>query len=175
MKFKKFIAPICTFAFILSNFINVHAANYKVVLVGNSETEKTSVLAKMADEGRVSTSGATIVTVRNDTLEIWNTSGQEEFRSLIPTYLKSAETVAIFVSPDVPMNSVYYWKNMVDANCSSAKIVLAANKWGSAGDTFYEELEHTATALGINLGNIFCVDAGTGDGIDRLTEGLLPQ
>jgi small GTP-binding protein len=76
----------------------VSASSRKVVVVGGFGCGKTSLLRRCTDgdfnEGELPTLGVNIVIRKGS--QVWDTSGQERFHSLAPTYLKGAHAV-IFV------------------------------------------------------------------------------
>jgi Ras-related protein Rab-6A len=79
---------------------------HKVILLGNSAVGKTSIVNRFI-YGAVSPQHQPTVGIdfftrsvlhgdQQISLQIWDTAGQEKFRSLIPTYIRNA-TIAIFV------------------------------------------------------------------------------
>ncbi|MDR1628394.1 MAG: GTP-binding protein [Oscillospiraceae bacterium] len=181
MKFKKFIALICTFAFIWPNFTNVSAADddddKKVVFVGDSKTGKSEVRKGMVGESFSDDYAPTIGVrvVKHNILEIWDTDGNELHRSLVSLYARNAVIVVIFIPHDVTVDSVKdyvrYWKDEVVS--SGTEVVLAVSKWDleTRDDTFRRELKNVARSLGIN-NEIFYMSAKTGVGIDEFIKGL---
>ncbi|MDR1627565.1 MAG: hypothetical protein LBR79_02175 [Oscillospiraceae bacterium] len=179
MKFKKFIALICTFAFIWSNFINVSAGDDKVVLAGSSQAGKTKLREGMIGENFSDETIDMARCISVKTLAIFEIFGNDSLSKAVDC-LQGARIVVICVAPDVTYNvecDVRHWKDLVAKHCRDAKIVLAANKWDlwdSANDndkdTFCKDLESVAKKLGID--GIFYTSAKTGYKIDDFTNGL---
>jgi small GTP-binding protein len=76
----------------------------KVVLLGNSQVGKTCIITRLVSgkfSESLSTIGAAFQThmlatpTGSVTLQIWDTAGQEQYRSLSPMYYRAAQ-VAIF-------------------------------------------------------------------------------
>ena len=80
--------------------------SHKVVFVGDSSVGKTSIISQLIYNSSTQDHTPTVgidffsknITVGTDTIrvQIWDTAGQEQFHSLIPSYLRSS-TVAVIV------------------------------------------------------------------------------
>ncbi|MDR1627844.1 MAG: GTP-binding protein [Oscillospiraceae bacterium] len=198
MKFKKFIALICTFAFIWPSFINVHAAagddkvvkrvkrRAKVVLVGEEEVGKTEVFKRVSDVNCGSFSKDYAPTIaaqytshdtQHCTFGFWDTAGQEKYRCLIPMYLRKADIVVIVIPSDMAKDDVEgyarYWKDIANESCSGTEIVLAVSKSDleTCDDTFRGAIVNATEKLGIN--KIFYTSAKNNDRTDEFVNGLL--
>ena len=78
---------------------------YKIVILGNSNVGKTCVVNRFANdvflESSQPTIGANFVTKKIDMgncyykFEVWDTAGQEKYRSLTPMYYKGAAAAVI--------------------------------------------------------------------------------
>ncbi|KAH0791188.1 ras-domain-containing protein [Histomonas meleagridis] len=79
---------------------------YKVAFIGASHTGKTSIVFRCSkdtfDEDNVPTIGAAFISKdfvlddnRSITLNIWDTAGQELYRSLVPKYLQGAAAIVV--------------------------------------------------------------------------------
>jgi small GTP-binding protein len=115
--------------------------DYKVVMLGESGTGKTSLLEKLISgifSAIVSpTVGAAYVKTtiqmpgRSVTMNIWDTAGQEKFQSLIPLYIRNAHgLVFVFdVSSDPHLQGLATVYSCVDDQITAdMQLVLCANK-----------------------------------------------
>jgi Ras-related protein Rab-6A len=115
--------------------------NYKIVIIGDQHVGKTSILSKYKyetiEENYAPTIGIDFLT-KNVFLEdktirliMWDTAGQERFKSLIPSYLKNANSIILTfdITSKNSFNSLNKWlediKNHVQDNVF---IVLCGNK-----------------------------------------------
>lgn len=106
----------------------------KVIFLGDTNVGKTSIINKQrenyADPLPTINTANSYITVKERTLELIDTAGQERFRSLTRSYYTQA-SIAIFVF-DVTSSQSFeslrlFYRDLTDAN-GSAKIVLAGNK-----------------------------------------------
>jgi small GTP-binding protein len=83
------------------------SATFRVVVVGDSEAGKTSIIYSLIrndfDSNLRSTIGATFHTIsrevrnRKITIQLWDTAGQEKYRSIGPAYYRNvAAAIAVF-------------------------------------------------------------------------------
>ena len=80
-------------------------ATYKIVVVGSSGVGKTSIVQRLVDDvfsnDKASTIGVEFTCytckIGDETikLNIWDTAGQEKFRSLAPVYFQDSDSVII--------------------------------------------------------------------------------
>ena len=97
----------------------------KVSLVGDTGTGKTTLINKWSGE---SSDLKTHPTISGDikkkqievegkivNLNVWDTAGQESFRSLVPMYIRSSAVVIIVASivDTSTLDSISYWKNCI--------------------------------------------------------------
>ena len=74
----------------------------KVVLVGDTKVGKSCILSRFVqgtfDRSMPATIGAAFLTkvIGNVRLQLWDTAGQEKFRSLAPMYYRSANVAILF-------------------------------------------------------------------------------
>jgi small GTP-binding protein len=126
----------------------------KIVLLGESGTGKTSIIAQFTrgefDPNVVTSISAQFISKlmyiseydKTIKFDIWDTAGQEKFRSLAQIFYKDAKAI-IFVYDITDKKSfdelVNYWYPKVKENCSSDIILgLAGNK-----DDLYENEQVT--------------------------------
>ena len=156
--------------------------SYKIVLLGQSGVGKTSIITQFIDENftddQQSTTGATFsskdVQCSNGRLlkfDIWDTAGQEKYRSLTKMFYKDA-AAAILVYDITRKDSFEeirnYWAEQIKEH-SPKKIViaLAANK----SDLYEEEKvpEEEGRALANEIGALFAsTSAKNQQGIEDL-------
>ena len=121
---------------------NLEEQEIKVILVGESGTGKTSLIniamgMKFVEGTELSTSAATFVTKiikiggKSYTLNLWDTIGQEKFRSLTKIFIKDSKIV-IFVYDITRIDSFkelnYWFKTIQDVLGDTAVLGIAGNK-----------------------------------------------
>lgn len=118
--------------------IELPQAEFKVVILGDSNAGKTSLLLRFAEgyyraESRSATVGAFFLAKRltvhhNVTCKmlIWDTAGNEKFRKLAITYYKNAAAaiLAFDVTKESALNNLYYWLQELQCNTTSRRIVI---------------------------------------------------
>ena len=116
-------------------------ATHKVIMLGDSQAGKTSIICRQVlgyePSDQMPTIGCSCNEINiglNDhsvTLQLWDTAGQESYRSLVPIYSRGAEW-AIIVFDVTSMHSfenLGVWFNLVESTMGNAqKVVMAANK-----------------------------------------------
>ena len=115
----------------------------KVVLIGESGVGKTCILDQFINQEFNENIGSTITAqfCRKDfefpdgkkiSLDIWDTAGQEKFRSLTRIFYKNAKAVVLVysITNKATFDEVKnYWYEQVKQNCDSNVIIaIAANK-----------------------------------------------
>ena len=141
----------------------------KVVLLGESGVGKTSIIAQFMDaefiEDQQATTGATFSTKsisypehhKEVSFEIWDTAGQEKYRSLTKMFYKDA-SIAILVYDVTRLDSYTnirdFWVEQLKENAPK-KIILAiaANKCDLIGEEKVNEEE--ARQLAAEIGAMF--------------------
>ena len=121
---------------------NLEDQEIKVILVGESGTGKTSLIniamgVKFVEGVEASTSTASFVTKKikiggkSYSLNLWDTIGQEKFRSLTKIFIKDSKIV-IFVYDITRLDSFkelnYWFKTIQDVLGDSAVLGIAGNK-----------------------------------------------
>ncbi len=116
--------------------------NVKTVIIGEGGSGKSSIIKRLLynkyNDFLDSTIGAQFFTKKigdSNKLEIWDTCGQERYRSLIPMYLRNAVIVCIVISLDKSNESIdnekQYWLNYLQQNHTMSveyKKILLYNK-----------------------------------------------
>ena len=159
----------------------------KVILVGESNTGKTSIIKAVMGRGfesnECSTLGASYESKTmklNDkeyTLSIWDTVGQEKFRSLTKIFLKDSKIVIIVysITNKNSFKEIDFWYETIKSNLGD-KIVLGLA--GNKKDLFQEEeiTEEEGEEKAKEIGALFkLTSAKTGLGIEDFFKILLEE
>ena len=113
---------------------------YKVVMLGNSGVGKTAIVERISNsefnEVHVPTVGAQFVSLDfkldtcKVTIELWDTAGQEVFRSLVGFY--SRDACGAFLVADLTSKTTFEeldkWVDFIKENATDTKIILFGNK-----------------------------------------------
>lgn len=118
----------------------MEAISLKILLVGNSSVGKTSLLlrycGKKFNEDQISTIGVDFVdktiTYRDMkiNLHIWDTSGQERFRSLAQNFYRNADGIMFVFDLECPdsFEDIRHWLNETEEYSQDFKKILVGNK-----------------------------------------------
>ena len=157
------------------------SSDTKVILVGDISVGKSSLLMQFEkqqfDEKVEPTIGANFITRLIETshgpinLMVWDTAGQEKFRSLAPMYYRSAAVAVLVydVTQKASLEAISGWAaEIADRAPPSIKTVVVGNKIDATDDrvVFTEQGEALARDIGA-IGH-YETSALTGDGIDNL-------
>lgn len=117
------------------------AASLRLMMLGNSEVGKSSVLRKSMDEKfsplhMVSTMGieskTTIVDIDGQRvrLAIWDTAGQERYIQITVNMLQGIQGIALVYdcTDEESFNNIRNWVSQIRASAPNAEIVLLCNK-----------------------------------------------
>jgi small GTP-binding protein len=114
--------------------------HHKVVLVGNSGVGKTALVERVSEDifqsSHVPTVGAQFVSLELTIagqpciLELWDTAGQEVFRSLVGFYARDAKGAFVLfdVSSPASFEDLGKWVEFISENAPDAKIIIFGNK-----------------------------------------------
>lgn len=115
--------------------------NYKIVVIGDINVGKTSILSRFrygtVDSNYIPTVGIDFFTKnifyddKAIRLILWDTAGQERFRSLIPSYLKNADCIIIVfdITNKDSFISVNHWlKDAKEHTMAHTFYILCGNK-----------------------------------------------
>ena len=120
----------------------------KVILLGDCGVGKTNIILRFMkdqfDEDSITTTGSTYTmkVIEKDNikyrLNIWDTAGQEKYRSITKLYLQDASIIILVYSiiEEESFNNLDYWYNTIKDKCSE-DIVLAIV--GNKSDLYLEE------------------------------------
>ena len=140
---------------------------FKLVIIGNTHVGKTSLMLRYAENifrtKHISTIGVDfkIVKVRvGDTcvkLQIWDTAGQDRFRTISSTYYRGAHGAIVVydVTSSQTFYNVEHWINDMNAYNSNVYKVLVGNKnddpYGTSSSKIIETPEAQKVAKQLNL------------------------
>jgi len=118
--------------------VELPQAEFKVVMLGETFTGKTSLVLRFAEGyyrelSRNPTVGAFFITKRltvqgmTTKIQIWDTAGQEQFKRLAPMYYKNAAAAIICYDVTSPKSfeTLEYWMNELQQNVPAGGIVIA--------------------------------------------------
>lgn len=115
--------------------------NYKVILLGDGGVGKSSMIQKYVYNkfsihtsptiGVVNTTKIVTVDDQKILLNIWDTAGQEKYRSMLSSFFKGCRAAILVydITNDHSFKSLYYWlKQVKDMGGESVKFLLIGNK-----------------------------------------------
>jgi small GTP-binding protein len=158
----------------------------RVVLIGDTQVGKTSLIHRFVrssfDRQTKGTIGAVFHTYeqtwngRQVIMQIWDTAGQEKYRSLGPIYYRnSAAGIAVFdmTSPET-LPGLEKWIVEFRKYTESPLLFIVGNKTDIEGEqkVTREEANSFATAQGAT---VFFTSAKTGDNVKELFDGVFNQ
>ena len=157
----------------------------KVIIVGDSSVGKSNLILQYTEnkfnDGHNPTLGldfsAKKVQVNDLTFmcQIWDTAGQENFRSITRTYYKDCTCALIVfdITSRRSFNSVQEWFNDINDNCNkSTLVVLVGNKSDleSKRQVLHEDAVNYANSVGLQY---FETSAKSGHNVQKLFNGLV--
>jgi small GTP-binding protein len=156
---------------------NSMTARAKVVIVGDAGVGKTALLFRFKRGVHIDTSptiGANSIQCqvplspdRTVTLNVWDTAGQDDFKSLLPMFVRGAEVaVVVFdVSRRSSFEHIDQWISFFRSEPASCAIVLACNKADLEPAVTTAEIEEFCDQHGLQN---FETSAVTGQGVELL-------
>jgi Ras-related protein Rab-6A len=149
---------------------------YKVVFIGNPTAGKTSLLNRICNDKFLpnydSTIGVDFFTKTiffNETifkLQLWDSAGQEKYRSLIPSYIRGASIIFLVydLNHHESFDAIINWLGFVNqyTNKDQVKLILIGNKKDLERKVTYNEGEALAKKEGMLF---FETSAKTGEGV----------
>ncbi|EAY12060.1 small GTP-binding protein, putative [Trichomonas vaginalis G3] len=156
--------------------------SYKIILLGNSGTGKTSII----DRKRLGTTAPDlhptigcnstdmVINLKDKSvkLKVWDTAGQEEYKSIVPIYTRGAHA-ALLVFDVTDMSSIQSldgWRSMLlESEPTEVPFFVVGNKIDMKSEnTISREIAQTyATRYSADL---YFVSALSGQGINELFE-----
>lgn len=116
------------------------APRYKIVMLGQSGVGKTALVSRVSDdifaECHVPTVGAQFIALsmtlrdKSCTLELWDTAGQEVFRSLVGFYAREARGAFILfdLTDSMTFSALPQWVEFLRENAPLARVIVFGNK-----------------------------------------------
>ncbi|KAM0688398.1 Ras- protein Rab-13 [Conglomerata obtusa] len=155
------------------------ATRYKVLIVGESNVGKTSILTRFTEntfEHRVAnTIGIDFtkkdVQIDNRTvcLQVWDTAGQERFRSITKSYYRGADAILLVFSltDEKTFNSIDWWMRSIrqEIDDIAVPIVLVGSKVDEDKYKDYKKYEDKANEMDMKF---ICTSAKTGFNVEEV-------
>ena len=157
---------------------------FRAVTIGDTSVGKTSITNRLIEntfnQYEPSTIGANYqpyISVVNDQkveIQIWDTAGQEKFKSLAPIYFRNASAaIAVFsVTSRKSFEGLEKWiESFIETAGSTAMVFIAANKIDCT-DEIEVPIEEARNYAEERSYKFFVTSAKTGDGIKELFDEL---
>ena len=139
--------------------------HYKVCMLGDSGVGKTALVTRIAEgiftETHVPTVGSQFIALplevdkRKITLELWDTAGQEVYRSLVGFYTRDAKGAFLVcdVTSEESFKGLGDWIKFVNDQAPDVEVIIFANKTDleSSRVVSKEELENFAASHNVRL------------------------
>ena len=156
----------------------------KILLIGDSSVGKTSLLLRYTDNNFTDSQISTIgVEYKNKEikykdmdikLQIWDTSGQERFRSLTQNFYRNADGILFVFDLTKPatFEDIRIWLNESEGYAQNFKKLLVGNKNDLAPEVTQERIDKFREKKGIPY-----VDASAkeGNNVNKVFEDLVEQ
>jgi small GTP-binding protein len=156
----------------------------KVVMLGDSRVGKTSIISRQilgqAPDTQSPTIGCHCTQIRipidktDIFLQVWDTAGQEMYRSLVPVYLRNVRAALLVydVTARESFQSLGHWHDvLLQAVPSGAVLFVVANKVDLTERAEVEDVQAEQFAE-VHSAAFFRVSAVTGEGIGDLFEAV---
>lgn len=156
-------------------------STFSVILVGDTEVGKTSIIKSFVhnsfDSEQKSTIGALFHTFKTEIkgqpviIQIWDTAGQEKYRSLGPIYYRKAQAAIVVYDVTNPdsFKSLDQWILDVKQNTVKAVFYIAGNKSDLDASVNQEDAINYAQ---MKEAKIFFTSAKTGCNVKKMFESL---
>ncbi|OHS93088.1 Ras-related protein Rab-1B [Tritrichomonas foetus] len=155
--------------------------DFKMVTIGYTNVGKTCIINRAVNDtydsacqptiGSANVDKTVIVDCMEVKLKIWDTAGQEKYRSLAPIYFNGAHGALLVYSVDSEdsFRDLDFWYNSFIQNCSTSSYYLAlvANKIDLADRVMVDSTSGKEFAKKIGA-DFFEVSALTGQGIEEM-------
>ncbi|KAH0786723.1 Ras family protein [Histomonas meleagridis] len=151
----------------------------KVVFVGDSGVGKTSVINnfsknEVAPDPTIGSNTISCSYELDDTVvcfSVWDTAGQDDFRTLVPFYAKGAQVVILCydVTSKDSFNNLPEWINFLKDKSGVDNIFLVENKIDLQREVSLQEAQEFAEDKGMKF---FQTSAKTSEGINSLFQAI---
>lgn len=136
--------------------------NFKLVILGNSEVGKSSILRRFVynsyltnpvkTRGLDTCTKSTEVDGKKVSMQIWDTAGEEAYRAINNIYLRQAAACIVVydLTNDTSYNDLDYWLEEINAAIDDPIVAIAGNK---------KDLEKERV-VSLQSGRRYCEDKG---------------
>ena len=151
----------------------------RVIFIGDSGVGKTSLITRGTNDTFNEMTSPTIgagvtqftmsVNGADVSFQVWDTAGQEIYRSIVPLYFKYAKcAIVVFSFEDVKsFQSLNSWLDMLHSNTDhEVPVVIAGNKWDVEKKTV--ELAEAKKWANDRNCQLFFTSAKTGEQVNQL-------
>jgi Ras-related protein Rab-5C len=150
----------------------------KVILVGDSAVGKTSLILKYLSQSfsddTTSTTSPVFFQVSLEVddaevnLEIWDTAGQENYRSLMSLYYRSAHIALLCITTE-SMESASEWASVVHSSEPACLIILVLTKSDLLSEEELNQIYNDLTQVSqtIRAEEFIVTSAKTGEGVQE--------
>ena len=158
---------------------------YKIVLAGNSAVGKSSLLMRFADdrftETYINTIGVDfrfktiIVDGQRVKIQIWDTAGQEKFRTMTSTYFRNSDAVVVvydITDPATHDEISSYWIPEINNNVDNVIFCVLGNKSDMASERKVPQTLASSLTLGTQPAIFYEVSAKTGSNVEKAFEDI---
>lgn len=155
--------------------------SYKIVTMGNSSVGKTSLIQryrfkKFDDLPPVTIGAAFFATViDNKKVQIWDTAGNERYKSLAPMYIRGSHIVLYCIDSSQLFDEGYH-KNSIDFILENSDyqldIHVVATKKDCSIDSEIRKMKDFCERNGFNF---TVTSSKTGEGVDNLFEKVISR
>ncbi|CAL6053865.1 Rab11 [Hexamita inflata] len=110
--------------------------NYKMIMIGDAAVGKTSLIYRYISNIFMDTYASTTITsfvskrVKDINLNIWDSAGQERFKSLVPSFFRQVKTIVIVFSAEDPKSfeKSKEWYDLIQKTVTDpAQIIMVQN------------------------------------------------
>ena len=147
----------------------------KIAFVGDANVGKTSIIYKYnnSDDVIENTIASNTIACKVDykgkivNLNVWDTAGQEDYRCLVPMFVKGSQLVVIVFDNSFrkSFDNIEKWLQFLENNCSTSAIFLVGNKIDLESQVSIDEIAEFAKKHQMKH---FLTSALTGQNIDVL-------
>ena len=169
--------------------MNVYNATLSVIVLGESQVGKTSLISRFFGfdftDNQLTTIGKECYNYELEKygykmkIKIWDTAGQERFRSMAVRLIKAIDGIILVYAVDnkESFSMLNYWLNQIKDNIDASKIpiIIIGNKidtTNSARVIQYEEGKKYADDTGFQFFETSCL---TGANISKAFDGLFEE
>lgn len=155
----------------------------KVILLGDSGAGKTALLRRCVDKAFDAATEGTIgvdyrrVDVRGVRLQVWDTAGEERFRSVTRMYLRGVDVglVVFSLTNRSTARSVAYWAGLLREHSPGARVIVVgsqadASNQENEGWGYWDGGSNLVHFPSTDFPDYHAVSARTGKGVDELFE-----